>query len=112
MSFVAASMEHIKARLLVQYHDPQLHGSSSVLTITTSASAAPQKLYGPITLLSHILTTHDLRGLYHGLLSTLLFRSRFFVFWASYSNLAKAADHDRSDHGGYGERAAADAMDG
>ncbi|KAF8417849.1 mitochondrial carrier domain-containing protein [Tirmania nivea] len=71
VSFVAAPVEHIKARLQVQYHD-----------------ARKQPFYpGPIAAIKHIGMSHGIRGLYHGLLSTLLFRSHFAGFWFWYSHL-------------------------
>lgn len=64
VSFIAAPIEHVKARLQVQYqvnkHD---------------------RLYsGPIDCSKKILKQHGITGLYHGLSATLLFRT-FFFFW-------------------------------
>ncbi|KAF8436106.1 mitochondrial carrier domain-containing protein [Terfezia claveryi] len=70
VSFIAAPVEHIKARLQVQYHD------------------ASQPYYpGPIAAVKHIGASHGIRGLYHGLLSTFFFRSHFAGFWFTYSHL-------------------------
>lgn len=68
VSFIAAPVEHIKARLQVQY-----------------AAEKSQRLYsGPIDCSKKIFRAHGIRGLYHGLAATLLFRSFFFFWWGSY----------------------------
>lgn len=68
VSFIAAPVEHIKARLQIQY-----------------SSVKAERLYqGPIDCARKIYGFHGLRGIYHGLSATLLFRSCFFFLWASY----------------------------
>ncbi|KAI9784638.1 MAG: hypothetical protein M1839_001860 [Geoglossum umbratile] len=68
VSFIAAPVEHIKARLQVQY-----------------AVDKTKRLYsGPINCAQRIYTIHGLPGIYHGLSATLLFRSFFFFWWGSY----------------------------
>ncbi|KAK3378076.1 mitochondrial carrier domain-containing protein [Podospora didyma] len=68
VSFVAAPVEHIKARLQIQY-----------------AAKKTERLYtGPIDALTKIYRHHGIRGVYHGLSATLLFRSFFFFWWGSY----------------------------
>lgn len=68
VSFVAAPVEHIKARLQIQY-----------------AARKSDRLYaGPIDCLRKIYTHHGVRGIYHGLSATLLFRTFFFFWWGSY----------------------------
>ncbi|KAJ9612776.1 uncharacterized protein PV06_08414 [Exophiala oligosperma] len=68
VSFIAAPVEHVKARLQIQY-----------------AAQKKDRLYkGPIDCTRKILKTHGIRGLYHGLFATLLFRSFFFCWWSSY----------------------------
>jgi len=68
VSFIAAPVEHIKARLQVQY-----------------AASKSDRLYkGPIDCLSKIYKTHGIRGIYRGLGATLLFRTFFFCWWGSY----------------------------
>jgi solute carrier family 25 carnitine/acylcarnitine transporter 20/29 len=68
VSFIAAPVEHIKARLQIQY-----------------SSDKGQRLYkGPIDCASKIYKHHGIPGLYHGLSATLIFRSFFFFWWASY----------------------------
>jgi len=68
VSFIAAPVEHVKARLQIQY-----------------AAKKQDRLYkGPIDCTTKILKAHGIRGLYHGLLATLLFRSFFFFWWGSY----------------------------
>ncbi|KAI9759538.1 MAG: hypothetical protein M4579_002297 [Chaenotheca gracillima] len=68
VSFIAAPVEHIKARLQIQY----------------AASKSERKYSGPIDCSRKIWRGHGLRGLYHGLGATLLFRSFFFFWWGSY----------------------------
>ena len=90
VSFVAAPVEHIKARLQVQYHDARKHGAHShpTSTPTTTPVAGNQPFYpGPIAAIKQIGASHGIRGLYHGLSSTLLFRSHFAVFWFMHSHL-------------------------
>ena len=68
VSFIAAPVEHVKARLQVQY-----------------AADKKQRLYsGPIDCSRRIRRAHGIQGLYHGLAATLLFRSFFFFWWGSY----------------------------
>jgi len=68
VSFIAAPVEHVKARLQIQY-----------------AADKRQRLYsGPIDCTKRILRAHGLPGLYHGLTATLIFRSCFFFWWGSY----------------------------
>jgi solute carrier family 25 carnitine/acylcarnitine transporter 20/29 len=68
VSFVAAPVEHIKARLQVQY-----------------AADKSARLYsGPIDCLKKIYTGHGVRGVYHGLSATLLFRTFFCFWWGTY----------------------------
>ncbi|KAK9478991.1 mitochondrial carrier [Lipomyces japonicus] len=66
VSFVAAPIEQVKARLQVQYD-------------------AATKLYsGPINCASVLYNQAGIRGLYRGLLATMLFRANFFFLWGSY----------------------------
>jgi len=68
VSFIAAPVEHVKARLQIQY-----------------AAKKSDRLYsGPIDCTKKILKAHGFHGLYHGLYATLLFRSFFFFWWGSY----------------------------
>lgn len=68
VSFIAAPVEHVKARLQIQY-----------------AADKSKRLYsGPIDCCTKILRSHGFYGLYHGLAATLLFRSFFFFWWGSY----------------------------
>lgn len=68
VSFIAAPVEHLKARLQIQY-----------------AAEKSQRLYrGPIDCAHKIYRSHGIPGLYHGLTATLIFRSFFFFYWASY----------------------------
>lgn len=73
VSFVAAPVEHVKARLQIQY-----------------AAHKSERLYsGPIDCVRKIWSAHGLRGLYHGLTATLLFRSFFFFWWGSYDMFSR-----------------------
>ncbi|KAK9452949.1 mitochondrial substrate carrier family protein L [Dipodascopsis uninucleata] len=71
VSFVAAPIEHVKARLQVQYD-----AGSRVYT-------------GPINCAMSLLKTAGIRGLYKGLFSTMVFRSYFFALWGSYDILTR-----------------------
>lgn len=73
VSFVAAPVEHVKARLQIQY-----------------AARKAERLYsGPVDCVAKIYRHHGVRGLYHGLSATLLFRSFFFFWWGSYDVLTR-----------------------
>lgn len=68
VSFIAAPIEHVKARLQIQY-----------------AARKSDRLYsGPVDCVRKIWGAHGIRGVYHGLTATLLFRSFFFFWWGSY----------------------------
>ena len=74
VSFVAAPVEHVKARLQVQY-----------------AAWKTDRLYGgPIDCLTKIFRAHGIRGVFHGLSATLIFRSFFFFWWGSYDIFTRA----------------------
>ncbi|KFY25912.1 hypothetical protein V493_04376 [Pseudogymnoascus sp. VKM F-4281 (FW-2241)] len=68
VSFIAAPVEHIKARLQVQY----------------SSNKAERLYKGPVDAIKKIYRFHGVPGLYHGLKATLIFRSFFFFWWGSY----------------------------
>lgn len=73
VSFIAAPVEHVKARLQTQY-----------------AVDKAKRLYsGPIDCSTKIIRAHGIRGIYHGLSATLLFRSFFFFWWGSYDVLTQ-----------------------
>ncbi|KAL2817289.1 Anp1-domain-containing protein [Aspergillus cavernicola] len=73
VSFIAAPVEHIKARLQIQY-----------------AADKSKRLYsGPIDCTRRIFNTHGISGLYRGLCATILFRSFFFFWWGSYDVLSR-----------------------
>ncbi|KAI8979114.1 putative mitochondrial inner membrane transporter ymc3 [Mycotypha africana] len=67
VSFVATPVEHIKARLQVQYNN----GKTKVYK-------------GPIDCVRKVVKNNGIFGLWQGLTPTMLFRSWFFVFWSSY----------------------------
>ncbi|TRX97250.1 hypothetical protein FHL15_002044 [Xylaria flabelliformis] len=68
VSFIAAPVEHIKARLQIQY----------------SAHKAERLYSGPLDCVRKIYAAHGLRGVYKGLGATLIFRAFFFFWWGSY----------------------------
>lgn len=74
VSFIAAPVEHVKARLQIQY-----------------AAEKSKRLYaGPIDCIKKISSAHGISGLYHGLSATLLFRSFFFFWWSTYNLYSNA----------------------
>ncbi len=74
VSFIAAPVEHVKARLQIQY-----------------ASDKSKRLYtGPIDCTKKLLRGHGVPGLWHGLSATLLFRTFFFCWWGSYDIITRA----------------------
>ncbi|KAF9415545.1 hypothetical protein BGZ94_000069 [Podila epigama] len=71
VSFVAAPIEQVKARLQVQYD-------------------AKTKLYsGPIDCARQLVRNNGITGLWKGLVPTLWFRSYFFVWWGTYEIYAE-----------------------
>lgn len=66
VSFVAAPVELAKAKLQVQY----------------DAKTAAYK--GPIDVIKKVYGAEGIRGLYKGLISTMIFRTHFFFWWGSY----------------------------
>lgn len=80
VSFIAAPVEHIKARLQIQY----------------SADRSKRLYSGPIDCTKKIYSQHGMRGLYHGLGATLIFRSFFFFWWGSYDLFTRALSEHTS----------------
>lgn len=73
-------MEHVKARLQVQY----------------AADKNMRPYSGPIDCTKKILRAHGIAGIYHGLTATLLFRSFFFFWWGSYDIFTRFfSDHTK-----------------
>ncbi|KAI1389897.1 mitochondrial carrier [Hypoxylon trugodes] len=68
VSFIAAPVEHVKARLQIQY----------------SARKSERLYSGPLDCVHKIYKSHGIPGIYRGLPATLLFRSFFFFWWGSY----------------------------
>jgi solute carrier family 25 carnitine/acylcarnitine transporter 20/29 len=68
VSLAATPVEHIKARLQVQYQ----------------ADRTRRTYRGPVDAFRRIYAGHGLRGLWHGLFATTLFRSFFFTMWGAY----------------------------
>jgi solute carrier family 25 (mitochondrial carnitine/acylcarnitine transporter), member 20/29 len=74
VSFIACPVEHVKARLQVQY----------------SRNKTERFYSGPIDCARKLYKTHGLRqGLYHGFFATCLFRSFFFFWWSSYDVITR-----------------------
>ncbi|KAI1438425.1 carrier protein YMC2 [Xylaria sp. CBS 124048] len=73
VSFIAAPVEHIKARLQIQY----------------SANKAERLYSGPVDCMQKIYGAHGVRGVYKGLAATLFFRSFFFFWWGTYDVFSK-----------------------
>jgi len=76
VSFIAAPVEHIKARLQVQYHRAGA---------VASGQTVKPRYSGPIDCSKQIIQSHGIRGLFHGLTATLIFRGFFFFWWSSHS---------------------------
>lgn len=76
VSFIAAPVEHIKARLQTQYQ----------------ANKGDRLYSGPIDCTRKIFRAHGIGGVYHGLLATMVFRSFFFFWWGSYDVLSRWLD--------------------
>ncbi|KAJ5717958.1 hypothetical protein N7488_003604 [Penicillium malachiteum] len=73
VSMIAAPVEHIKARLQIQY-----------------AADKSKRLYsGPIDCTRKIFNSHGISGLYRGLCATMFFRSFFFFWWGSYDLITR-----------------------
>ncbi|KFA77058.1 hypothetical protein S40288_07469 [Stachybotrys chartarum IBT 40288] len=73
VSFVAAPVEHVKARLQIQY----------------AADKAGRLYRGPLDCVRRIYRHHGAAGVWHGLSATLLFRTFFFCWWGSYDVLSR-----------------------
>ena len=73
VSFISAPVEHVKARLQVQY----------------AADKSGRMYKGPVDCATKILKFHGFHGLYHGFLATLIFRSFFFFWWGSYDVMTR-----------------------
>ncbi|RPA93766.1 mitochondrial carrier [Choiromyces venosus 120613-1] len=82
VSFIAAPVEHVKARLQIQYN--------------AKGSKAGVKYSGPIDCTSQLLKNHGIQGLYHGLGATMLFRTFFFVMWGSYDIITRQLEQRTS----------------
>ncbi|KAG6113669.1 hypothetical protein E4U31_000102 [Claviceps sp. LM219 group G6] len=77
VSFFAAPVEHIKARLQIQY----------------AADKSQRRYSGPVDCVRKIYTHHGVRGIYHGLGATMIFRSLFLFWWGSYDVLSRWMRH-------------------
>ena len=94
VSFIAAPVEHVKARLQIQYSANKAERlySGPVDCASKLASGSPCS-YSVIKLdtnLSLQFRSHGIPGLYRGLFATILFRSFFFFWWGSYDLLSQA----------------------
>jgi len=68
VSLIAAPVEHVKARLQIQY----------------SRAKHKRPYSGPIDCVKKLFRSHGIPGLWHGLSATILFRTFFFFWWGSY----------------------------
>lgn len=84
VSLLAAPLEHVKARLQTQY----------------AARKADRRYRGPMDCARRIWHAHGVRGVYHGLGATLIFRSFFAVWWGSYDVLSRWLREGRLVGGG------------
>jgi solute carrier family 25 carnitine/acylcarnitine transporter 20/29 len=73
VSLIAAPVEHVKARLQIQY----------------SARKADRLYAGPLDCIAKIRRHHGTGALFHGLQATLLFRTFFFFWWSSYDAMSR-----------------------
>lgn len=108
VSFLAAPIEHVKSRLQVQYHgrtpspsSPSFSTSSTTISSSTSSStissstssssaaAVKPRYSGPLNCAATLLRSHGIPGLFHGLSSSLLFRTFFFFWWGSYDIITR-----------------------
>ncbi|KAI5793270.1 carrier protein YMC2 [Geopyxis carbonaria] len=118
VSVIAAPIEHIKARLQVQYHGRaaptptptpthsasiagpalaagQARGMStaaaiSTTTPTSTAAAHKPRYTGPLDCTRQLYHSHGLAGIWRGLTATMIFRSGFFFWWSSYDLLQRS----------------------
>lgn len=80
VSLIAAPVEHVKARLQIQY-----------------AARKADRLYsGPLDCLSRVYRHHGVGGVFHGLKATLIFRTFFFFWWGSYDIITKFMQRNTS----------------
>lgn len=93
VSFIAAPVEHIKARLQIQYAaDKTKRLYSGPVDCSRKIVRHPHCALLKSAMLITIreqYRVHGIRGLYHGLSATLLFRSFFFFWWGSYDILSR-----------------------
>jgi solute carrier family 25 carnitine/acylcarnitine transporter 20/29 len=84
VSFVATPVEHIKARLQIQYAaDRRLRlYSGPVDCLKKIVSAKPEIIIRQLTLFQ--FSAHGVSGVYQGHKSNLIFRTFFFFWWSSY----------------------------
>ncbi|KAH8173258.1 mitochondrial carrier protein [Sarocladium implicatum] len=73
VSSIATPIEHIKARLQVQY----------------ATTGSGRQYSGPWDCLRKIYSSYGINAVYRGFTSTIIFRSFFAVFWASYDVLSR-----------------------
>ncbi|KAI9900432.1 hypothetical protein N3K66_004694 [Trichothecium roseum] len=80
VSLIAAPVEHVKARLQIQY-----------------AARKADRLYsGPLDCLSRVYKHHGVGGVFHGLKATLIFRTFFFFWWGSYDIITRFMQRNTS----------------
>lgn len=92
VSFFAAPVEHIKARLQIQYavdkSNRMYSGPVDCLRKLVSRCPPPSYRVHLESIVNTIqVSTHGISGLYRGLCATIFFRSFFFFWWGSYDLL-------------------------
>jgi solute carrier family 25 carnitine/acylcarnitine transporter 20/29 len=91
VSFVAAPVEHIKARLQIQYAaDKSKRMYSGPIDCLRKMVSLQREKIPQVQLTDFIqLSTHGISGVYRGLWATVFFRSFFFFWWGSYDVLTR-----------------------
>lgn len=92
VSFIAAPVEHVKARLQVQYapdkskrlYQGPIDCTKKIVSSLSQLCHLTAKVTPILTGTALQLRAHGIAGLYHGLFATLIFRSFFFFWWGSY----------------------------
>lgn len=99
VSFIAAPIEHVKARLQVQYaadkskrlYTGPIDCCRKIVGLVFSFERSPRP-----RLTYRQSRRHGMRGLYHGLGATLIFRGFFFFWWSSYDIFTQYFSHHTS----------------
>lgn len=91
VSFIAAPVEHVKARLQIQYAaDKSKRLYSGPIDCLRRLVSQPLSFMGDhMSLTQKQVNTHGISGAYRGLCATIFFRSFFFFWWGSYDVLTR-----------------------